>query len=147
MGLPHHSQANQVQNLLLRITMYHKHNLHEALLRLRARGPCFPTNGICNNLEYFLDGIFEERDIPDDAETVVREFMLYEARKWSKYSGCNTYPVPHPHWDPAECTTREYSDAANVAYTCLKDQAWDHTTTYGALRYELLEFLIERTKP
>ena len=127
--------------------MHHKHNLHEALLILRARGPRYPTSGICSNLEYLLDGIFEEKDIPDDALAAVSELMTSVACDWPKHSGSNMFPIPNPDWDPAECEPHDYRDAANTAYACRRAQAWDRTKPYGALRYELLDFLIERTKP
>lgn len=130
--------------------MQHKHYVHyvhTALLRLRNLGPQLALCGICANLECYLQDIFEEKGLDLDADVLARQLMLYTARKWPKHSGCNTYPIPHPDWGRAESTEFEYTDAAHTAYTCLKDDAWDRTKPYGALRYELLNFLIERTKP
>lgn len=121
------------------------HHIHNALRRIRDEGPYYPAKGICANLEHFLSEIFEEKDLCHDAAHEVRNLMLYTARKWPKHSGCNTYPIPHPDWDRAESTETEYADAANTAYACLKDDAWDRTKPYGALRGELLDFLIEAT--
>lgn len=126
--------------------MQHKHYVHTALMRLR-NGPKIALCGICANLEYYLQDIFEEEDLDQDANALVLQLMLYTALKWPKHSGCNKYPIPHPDWDRAECDDKEYHDAANTAYSCLKDDAWDRTKPYGALRYELLDFLIEETKP
>ena len=81
---------------------------------------------------------------------VERQPPLHPDHDWPKYSGCNAYPVPSPDLDPAEYEPedhREAAYAAYAAYTYLKAEAWDRTKHYGALRYELLDFLIERTKP
>lgn len=120
--------------------------IHKALLRLRDEGPKSPTVGICDNLEEFLDEMFEEDGKDDNAEKVVRDLMLYTGNKWPKHSGCNTYPVPHPDADPSYHSFHEVTDLANTAYSTLKKYAWDANHPYGKLRAEFVEFLIERTK-
>lgn len=49
--------------------------------------------------------------------------------KWPKFSGCTAYPI-RGSW-------RAYDEAK------LNDTLWDRDTDYGALRWELLEWLIE----
>ena len=62
------------------------------------------------------------------AFSVVRELMV----QWPKYSGSYDYPVPSV-------------DEGRTPSQCFYDKAlWDRDTEYGALRWELLEWLLEQ---
>ena len=58
-------------------------------------------------------------------------------KRWPKYSGFDLYPVPSP--DKTRTNLEMFYDAL------AKDALWQGE--YGALRKELLDFLIEETKP
>lgn len=63
------------------------------------------------------------------AFAVVRDLMV----QWPKYSGSYDYPVPSTIEGRTPCQ-------------CFHDihDLWDRSTEYGALRWELLEWLIEQ---
>lgn len=58
-------------------------------------------------------------------------------KRWPKYSGFEIYPVPSP--DSARTSFEMFYYAQD------KDALWEGE--YGALRMELLDFLIQETQP
>ena len=58
-------------------------------------------------------------------------------KRWSKYSGFEIYPVPSPDSTRTACAMFYYAQG--------KDALWEGE--YGALRKELLDFLIQETQP
>lgn len=96
-----------------------KKNILSALLSIRDEGPRKTEIGICNNVMYQFD----------DYEKSIYQWLKDTYVGWSKYSGDIDYPVPSTisNLDPAQM----YSEFDNI---------W--VGEYGALRYELLDFLI-----
>ena len=86
--------------------------LHTQLVRLRDEGPQERTLGICHNI---LD---------------IKAFMAI-AKHWPKHSGFFAFPVPDP--DPDGDPVRAFMSAHDM---------WDPDDPYGALRIELLNFVI-----
>lgn len=95
-----------------------------------------PSYGICSNLDWQLaielgsEFVCEYR-LPngDLASDLVTEL----SQNWPKFSSVPAYPVPLP-------------DGSNTLYTCM--EMYDSSLNkwegeYGALRLELLQFLIE----
>lgn len=99
------------------ISKKNKATYHKALLMLRESGPEDKDFGICWNAQ-----------IP---ESVVGAL----SSNWSKFSGDVTYPVPSGKED------------VSPSFAYLFYGRWDKRTKYGRLRWELLDFLIEATKP
>ena len=66
----------------------------------------------------------------------VRTAMNYLFRKWPKFSGNIGYPIPVPKDNSA-------FSAENVYYDSAYRYMWDKYNSYGALRYELVHFMIE----
>ena len=97
--------------------------LHEALLKIRAEGPHHHDQGICAALSNASDDVFCGADL--------LEFFA----EWPEFSGDLHYPVQDPSPEP-ECPRDVY---------CLTEDLWDRDTPYGAARWRLLDFLIERT--
>ena len=93
--------------------------LHEALIHIRDHGPTYPWFGICANADRLgaLDATSR---------------ICYLAEDWPKSSGSAAYPVLG--WSDYQLGR-------------LEDNQWDGSTENGKLRYELLDFLIEATKP
>lgn len=87
-------------------------SLLNALRKLRDNPSKKKRLGICDNLK--------------DKE-LKREFMEL-AIEWPKFSGSIGFPVPHP-----KGPMKGYSEVANI---------WDRRTTYGKLRWELLNWAI-----
>lgn len=65
-----------------------------------------------------------------EAYNIVRALMV----KWPKFSGACSYPVP---------STIEGCDPRECFHNKLKD-LWNKEDEYGALRWELLDWLIEQ---
>lgn len=65
---------------------------------------------------------------------VVIDHIQNLALTWEHHSGDLKYPVPYP---VAVCPRFAYEDTTDY---------WDKSTEYGQLRYELLDYLIERVE-
>ena len=63
-------------------------------------------------------------------DSVVFRVISYVAEGWPRYSGCISYPVPHPRME------------ADEGFYYSQDQLWE-MDTYGVARRELLAYLIE----
>lgn len=99
--------------------------LHEALLSVKER----PKNiGICNQILDRLPSSLSNREFTNAVDTL--DALM---RQWPKYSGDPEFPVPHP------------SKEASEAYLGCADK-WSKRSAYGRARWELLDYLIERTK-
>lgn len=84
--------------------------------------------GICANVEGYLHDKY--RDDAFHAAEVIAEM----AQKWPKWSGSLTYPVP--------CPENLVTSAHHTSYWAFGFlPKWEGA--YGALRLELLDFLIE----
>ena len=87
---------------------------------------CFMNVGICKwsgtcaRVSYF----------PAD---VVYKWLLEKFQKWPKFSGSLLYPVPSPDWRAEDFSYR----------TANHTVMWSPFHPYGALRRELLQFLID----
>ena len=88
-----------------------------------------PSHGICGHLK--------RNHIPTDQLIWFRE----ACKRWPKYSGNPVYPVPAPpSFFKTDAARGWHHDRA--AMVCYPDYSkW--TGAYGALRFELLEFVIE----
>lgn len=91
------------------------------LMSIRMNGPLNPRVGICCNLSPVLT-----KDIS--------QFMGV-CREWEHFSGCTSYPIP-------VCKTYDSELGRERLYHGDSD-LWDDSTEYGALRWELVDFLIE----
>lgn len=63
--------------------------------------------------------------------------MKYLFRKWPKFSGNIGYPIPVPEDNSAENAEYVYYNSVVRRYM------WNKYNSYGALRYELVHFMIE----
>jgi len=63
------------------------------------------------------------------------EFTLL-ARRWPRFSGRDSYPVP-------SCSEQ----TASAAYWCasMRNQLWDLNTEYGRARRDMLDWMVEQT--
>lgn len=102
----------------IRLSERQKAEYHKEFLELREFGPRFHSVGICLNT-----GI--------DSQVVG---TLSE--KWPKFSGDISFPIPSTR--KGGCPEDAYFGAKSL---------WNKRTKYGRLRWELLDFLIEATKP
>lgn len=106
-------------------------DLHTALIELKRHAESgtvhTPSVGICYNL--FYDSLGNPVRFPDGTSRHLADLC----EKWPKYSGARAYPVPGLA-NPSPFG--EYAGHTNK---------W--VGEYGALRMELLDYLIERTKP
>ena len=85
--------------------------------------------GICGGVDLYghSEGwVFESSDSYD---------LRYLMSLWPKFSGKDFYPVP---------STTGGVDAHDAFHSCM--ECWNKNTEYGQLRWELLEFCIERLK-
>lgn len=91
------------------------------LMSIKMNGPFDSGTGICGNLDEDYCG-----------DWTFRSFMWTACREWEHFSGDDIYPVPsHLGLRGAFRRAEEWG--------CL----WDDSTEYGALRWELVDFLIE----
>jgi hypothetical protein len=102
----------------MKISKKQRAEYHKAFLELRELGPRYSGVGICLNC-----GI--------DSQVVG---ALSE--KWPRFSGDISYPIP----------SSRKGGCPEVAYHGAKS-LWNKRTKYGRLRWELLDFLIDATKP
>ena len=109
-----------------------KATLHKALLaveeKLLTRPEGLNDNGICENVNYWLDDNIADIDLDAAAYDTLIRLM----KQWPEYSGYPKYPVPHPQFH------------ANDAYD--KFPLWNLETEYGKARYRLLKWLIKETE-
>ena len=97
--------------------------LHEALVRLKEEGPD-KRSGLCANLGALPSGAWWD--------------FKGLCKAWPLFSGDGVYPVPACEGSDPEFM---YFDTSEIG--CL----WDTSTEYGRLRWQLLDWLIEQTKP
>lgn len=110
-------------------------NLHEALKvvkELVETDTIMPYRGICAALDYRGVRVYTSSYPSTNADT-----FLALCKKWPKYSGSEGYPVPST--DPKMSACSAFYDAMD------RDVMW--VGEYGALRMELLDFLIKETQP
>lgn len=126
--------------------------LHELLVAVKARvnsdemlnNGLYRTMGICWHADQIFDksGDYERRDVY--LHELERDRLSAELRHlfagWEHFSGDSTFPVPVP--SEAE---HAFRDPESIFQ--LTEDVWDTATEYGRLRRELLDYLIERTKP
>lgn len=87
----------------------------------------FPELGICAGVEMYYNGQGFIFDSADGQE------LKHLMSLWPKFSGRTFYPVP---------STNEGQDAYGAFHECIA--CWDKNTEYGQLRWELLDFCIQR---
>lgn len=102
----------------MRISKKQRAECHKTFLEMKELGPKYHRVGICLN-----SGI--------DSQVVGTL-----SQKWPRFSGDIRFPVPSP----------QKGGCPEVAYFGAKS-LWNKRTKYGRLRWELLDFLIEATKP
>ncbi len=93
-----------------------------AALRKIHASPYLDT-GICQQVRAQLVGQTHETKL------FVSELLFKLFKRWPKYSGIRYFPIPDI------CRFPEDAYHNNEAF-------WDRNTSYGALRWELLEFCI-----
>jgi hypothetical protein len=105
-----------------------KLKLHEILTDIKS-GPLSGHYGICWEVrrrdEDFYDG---------NAEEALKRLF----KTWPKFSGNLRFPIPSPIVEPPSDPFYRGIDRGNN---------WNKRTKYGRLRWELLDFLIDATKP
>ena len=89
-----------------------------------------PSGGICWNLDLWQERQKEYGELPP-----VSVRISYWAERWPKFSGVSSYPVPS--LDPQLSPAHAFNTATNK-----RGRMWGKKNPYGALRWELLEFLI-----
>ena len=87
----------------------------------------FPELGICAGVEMYYNGQGFIFDSADGQE------LKHLMSLWPKFSGKAFYPVP---------SMTEGMDACDEFQNCMN--CWSRETAYGQLRWELLEFCIQR---
>lgn len=107
-------------------------SIHECLCHIRDNGPPSVRFGIC----YAVSELTSEYECTT--------YIVPMFREWPFFSGDVNYPVPDPRCMPADMSSLEAMNAAHEKYKISRD-LW--TGAYGALRKDLLNFLIERTAP
>lgn len=98
-----------------------------ALLQIQQEVPMV-GEGICNNVDMLI------LDVEGAHDLVIHLTMVNIWKKWPKYSGRESYPVPFTYPDS---TTR---DPMNAYYST--PLLWEGT--YGDARKELLSYMIEQ---
>lgn len=100
--------------------------------------------GICDNIYNVMDDLFGESEswvIPDEDGIEIDIFIWIQqvAQKWPKWSGDIHYPVPVP----ANMGLPELKAGVHTPIDAYQyfPNLWEGA--YGALRMELLDFLIE----
>lgn len=113
-----------------RLSKKNKHNLHKILLEIRNTGPVRRSFGICAQV-YIADSYF----YTEAGEKSLKRLW----KTWPHFSGEDRYPVPpiKEGQTPASAFNRGVEVCNN----------WNKRTKYGRLRWELLDFLIDQTKP
>jgi len=97
--------------------------LHAQLVQIKTAGPKFNGGGICYNVDF----AFVRLELP--ALEVLRE-QAFAA--WPKFSGDENYPIPGGE---------EAFDETH------RENMWNPEHPYGALRLELLDFMIDYFSP
>ena len=121
--------------------------IHEMLLQglkqLKTEVPQ-PRMGICDNIYNVMDELFGENkswviENPDGVEVDIFMWIQQVAQKWPKWSGDIHYPVPCP----ANMGLAELKAGVHTPMDAYHHfhNVWEGA--YGALRLELLDFLIE----
>ena len=112
----------------LEIEMNIEQLLLDALTTIKLDGPFWNAHGICDNLkesdQYIPVSI--DDDLIELWEGTLTKLMI----TWPKFSGNECYPVPSP----------DLEEGSQQVYMRTHDE-W--SGEYGALRYELLDFLID----
>ena len=86
----------------------------------------YPSTGICNGIRHYLEGRSDIYFTVRDSHTI-QELM----KEWPKHSGNNEFPITVRGINPM----KEYMGCYDK---------WDRKTEYGQLRWELLEWLINK---
>jgi hypothetical protein len=101
--------------------------LHSTLVRVRTEhaddvGICAAVDHLWDRTSgpsFFSEGMYVLKDV---------------FKSWPKYSGYRSYPIA----SDKSCPMDTYDEAAN------RSKLWSIETRYGRLRYELLEFCIDK---
>lgn len=110
------------------VRLFHPEEMLAVLEELRANGPVGAGMGICQNASSLYQAHYGVI-VPIEA---MQELMT----KWPDYSGNPRFPVPSPHGGSAQ---HAYMNTLDV-------DMWNPDVPYGHLRWQLLEWLIERLK-
>lgn len=102
----------------------------EALKSIRDTGPRYPELGLCSNLHYAMQA--EERPA----------HFYADMGDWPDGTGCSCYPVPSTLTPHSYGVSGKYM--AEKAYHIHHASQSMYTGEYGALRYRLLDYLIQR---
>ena len=111
----------------MRLSKKKKAELHRALQSIKEDGNQLEF-GICKELLHRNASLYL-----DAARWLERLW-----KKWPKFSGNPRFPIPSPDTGPPGSAFYQGVDEGTN---------WDKRTKYGRLRWELLDFLIEQTKP
>lgn len=103
--------------------------LLDALNTIKQNGPLWNAHGICDNITETSEFTLVTHDGCESIE-LWKDTLTKLKITWPKFSGNECFPVPSP--DPEE--------GSQQVYMRTRDQ-W--SGEYGALRYELLDFLID----
>jgi hypothetical protein len=99
----------------------------EALKEIKQGNLC-ETCDICSNLHFICrDWYWKDWDINEWSYELGTNILEYYFEQWEHFSGNIEYPI--------EGCLDEYAAQNNM---------WDETTKWGKLRWELLDYLIER---
>lgn len=116
--------------------------LLSALITVRDVPKYRSVAGICFGVRRVI--VCNPENYPKDVLKPALEEMEYLFMDWDKYSGDRTYPVPSPvHLNSPR---REKAEAASYYFNLIlrEDEQEFWIGSYGALRWELLHFLIAR---
>lgn len=111
--------------------------LLRALQEIRDVGPVQNNAGICSNADAIIEDLTEDMyleeqlediDAIDNVSLACENLRDETIEQWPKYNGNKAYPV--------QGGGEEYSDAQ------LEMRLWNRDTEYGALRWELLNWMI-----
>lgn len=99
-----------------------------ALTTIKQDGPFWDAHGICDNLKESdqYTSVSLDDDLIEMWEDTLTKLMI----TWPKFSGNECFPVPSP----------DLEESSQEVYRRTHDE-W--SGEYGALRYELLDFLID----
>lgn len=112
--------------------------IYKTLLLFKLRGPLFNL-GLCKNLLDNLDKLVPEGTC-GITSSELKKWLFEQFELWPKFSGDIHYPIPCPE----DCDSAYPDTLYEVAR--IEGFMWDSSHSYGALRWELLDFLIAQAE-
>lgn len=118
--------------------------LHEILLMLHDQYQHEENWSVCGICEFVTATAIKRHGW--ERGQLIADLAENHMKQWPKSSGNNLYPVPSPISSEQPCDAyhaTSFNSRAEIAA-----HMWDkETSPYAVLRWELLDFLIETTKP